>query len=88
MVMIGMSGSFDKCVLKKAGVSPSIKHSSNFRSKQLFCFEIGKLRDIFLRKPGVKYLYSPGPWTSSSPRWQPQQNDNNDFNTEHKLFFM
>ena len=33
--MIGMTGYLDKHVLKKAGVSPSMKHSSSLRSKSL-----------------------------------------------------
>ena len=31
-------------------------------------FEIGELRNIFLRKTGAKYLYFPGLWTSGTEK--------------------
>jgi len=49
---------------EKAGVSPGIKHSSNLRLNQQFCFEICELCDVFYQKTGTKYF--PGPWMSST----------------------
>jgi len=42
------------------------KAATNLRSKQKFCFEIGKLRDIFLR--GLEPNIPQAPWTSSTEK--------------------